>query len=119
MIRYKELTLTTGSNGAGTVTDGPINGEIIEVFTQGTAWSGTADYTLTRAAFGGTIIALTDAQEPWDHYPRVSLVTSATAAITASYGRIPCDGNVKLVLAEAGSAVPGTVTVVYDDLVNG
>ncbi|MCK9628451.1 MAG: hypothetical protein M0R37_07655 [Bacteroidales bacterium] len=119
MIRYKELVLTTGADGAGTVTDGPINGEIIEVFSEGTAWSATADFTLTRAAFGGTILALTDAQEPFDYYPRVALVSSATAAITDSSGRIPCDGNVTLVVAGAGSVVPGTVTVVYDTLVNG
>lgn len=117
MIRYQTFVVTTDADGAGTVTDGPVNGEIIEVSSAGTAWASTADYTIVRAGdFGGTILAVTDCQEPWSYQPRASLVTTGTAAITNSYGRIPSDGYLTLTLAEAGSVVAGTVTVFYDDL---
>ena len=117
MILYKTLTVTTDSSGAGTVTDGPINGEIIEVCSSGTALSGTADFTIVRAGtFGGTILAVADKQVPWWYQPRAVPCTIAGTAITNGQSRIPCDGNVTLTVAQAGSVVSTTVAIFYDDL---
>ena len=117
MILYKTLTVTTDSSGAGTVTDGPINGEIIEVCSSGTALSGTADFTIVRAGtFGGTILAVADKQVPWWYQPRAVPCTVAGVAITNGEARIPCDGNVTLTVAQAGSVLTAAVTIMYDNL---
>jgi hypothetical protein len=115
VIKYATLKVTTDSSGAGTVTGGPINGEILEVCTPGTALSGTADWTLVRAgAFGGTILAITDAQEPWWYRPRSGAVGVTGSAVTDSNVKIPCDGEVKLTVSQAGSVLSSTVTIFYE-----
>ncbi len=116
-IKHQPLVVTTDALGAGTVTSTyPINGLILEVRSNGTAWSGTADFTLTRnEIYGGTILAVSDAQEPWTYAPRFQAVTTAGAALTNSAVPVPNEGYVTLTLAEAGSVVAGTVYVIYDE----
>jgi hypothetical protein len=118
MIRYEKMTITTSALGAGTATtSAPIIGEIIEVCAPGTVWSSTADFALVRDAdYGGTILSLTDAQVPWQHFPRAQLVTSGTAAITNSYDRFASDDYLTLTVAGAGSVATDSVYVIYDDL---
>ena len=115
MIRYIGVEVTTDADGAGTVTAGPVNGKILEVSCPGTAWSSTADFTITRTAtFGGTILAVTDKQVPWWYQPRAVPCTVAGVAITNGESLIPCDGNIQVVLAQAGSVITDTVYVTYE-----
>ncbi len=118
MIKYTEFAVTTSAAGAGTVTAGPVNGLIYEVRCPGTAFSSTADFTLTRAAvFGGTVLVATDAQVPWSYFPRSLAATAVNGgAISGSWAPVPSDGQLTLTVAQAGSVTSGTVYVIYDDL---
>ena len=117
-MRLYELPITTDAVGAGTATTVyPLSGEIVGVRELGHT-SGTADWTLTRTADGGTVLALTDVAAPWDRQPR-SAAHSTTGGTTAYStgvgpvydGGIPIDGYLKAVVAQAGSVVAGTVYI--------
>jgi hypothetical protein len=115
------LTVSTDATGAGTVTHGVITGEVLEVRQSGTALAGTATYTLTRLEGGGdnggTILAYTATANPWQVAPRQPTHSVAGGAAlyaasgTAVYGTIPVDGEVRLVVAAAGSVVSGSVSL--------
>jgi hypothetical protein len=115
------LSVTTDSLGAGTASSVPMSGYVVEVRQSGTALAGTATYTLTRqddgGGNGGTILAYTATANPWQVAPRQA--THSQAGVASLYaaggaavqGLIPVDGYVQLVVAAAGSAVTGSVSV--------
>ena len=127
MIRKEQIVLTTPAGGiAGTATSShPISGRILEVRNPGTGLDsgGTADYTITRNADGGTILALTNVAGPWQYQPRVAThsVTGGTTNYAAGIGPVldpggvPCDDYVTVVIAQGGTAASGTIIFHYDD----
>ncbi|MDP3937552.1 MAG: hypothetical protein Q8R92_05375 [Deltaproteobacteria bacterium] len=108
----REVISITGP--AGTAVSVPVSGEILEVRYDGTdlnAATATADYTLTRVGAGGTILALTDQEGPWQYAPREEVHTTAGAGGTA-IGPIPVEGHLQLVIAQGGTATDD-VSVFY------
>ena len=124
MIRCDRITITTGATGAGTVlSTAPISGEVLSVRLIGTGLNSsgaTADYTFTRKNDGGTILAVTNVDAPWEYHPRDAVHT--TTGGTTQYGLsssnvmtggIPIDDYMQWVVASAGSAASGTAYIHY------
>lgn len=107
-IRSQELVCTTDASGAGTATTAlPVNGELIAVCNDGTAWGGTVDYNLLRAG-GGTVATLTNQAGPFTAYPAGSAIGFGTAAVP-----IPVEGYLELRVAQATVSTGGTVQILY------
>lgn len=119
-VRIEVISVT---GPAGTAVSGPICGEILEVRYGGTSLNAatkTTDYTLTRVGDGGTILAVTDQDGPWQFAPRETLHTEAggtlthemLAAAAEQVGPIPVEGHLQLVIAQGGTATDD-VSVFY------
>lgn len=111
-VRRAELVCTTDAVGAGTATSPqPINGEILELRHDGTAWGGTIDYTFLRAASagGGTVANLTNQVGSFSIYP----AGSANGFGDSAPVPIPVEGNLRMVIAQATPSTAGTVHVLY------
>lgn len=110
MIQRVTATYTTDGSGAATCySKWPVLGEICEIRQPA---GGTATYTITRAETGGTILAATGLVGPFSVNPRATVVTTANAGGTA-IGLIPCDEQVKVVLASGPASTAGTVHIIY------
>lgn len=110
-VRIEAISVT---GPGGTAVSGPICGEILEVRYGGTllnAATKTTDYTLTRVGDGGTILALTDQDGPWQFAPREAVHTTAGGGGTVT-GYIPVEGHLQLVIAQGGTATDD-VSVFY------
>lgn len=113
------LSVTTVADGSGTATTGyPLNGYVDEIRYGGTTLAGTATFTFTRVADGGTILAYTATAAPWTRSPRQAvhdnLLGGALVAATggsALADRVPVDGYVQLVVANAGSVLTDDVSI--------
>ena len=121
MITMYELAVTTNAWGGGTATSVNLpRCEVVSVrmANAGTTItaSGTADFTITRVVDGGTILALTDANAPWQYQPSqpAHSVTGGTTAYSLGVGPvyddgIPLDGQLKVVVAQGGTAGSGSI----------
>ena len=113
------LSVTTDAAGAGTATTvSPLNGHVEEVRYGGTILAGTATFTLTRVGDGGTILAYTATAAPWSRAPLQPVHSSVGGgALVAATGgsaladRVPVDGYVQLVVANAGSVLTDSVSI--------
>ena len=115
------LSITTGSGGAGTATTTqPLCGYVHEIRTAGTALGGTATYVFTRVEDGGTILNYThtSAALPWSRSPRqpVHGVDLGAALLAATGGsaiadRIPIDGYLQAVISGGSTAVTESVYI--------
>lgn len=113
------LSVTTVADGSGTATTAyPLSGYVDEVRYGGTILAGTATFTLTRAADGGTILFYTATAAPWSRSPRQPVHASVNGGplVAATGGsaladRVPVDGYVQLVVANAGSVLTDSVSI--------
>lgn len=113
------LSVTTVADGSGTATTAyPLNGYVDEIRYGGTILAGTATFTFTRVADGGTILAYTATAAPWSRAPRQPVHANLTGgALVAATGgsaladRVPVDGYVQLVVANAGSVLTDSVSI--------
>lgn len=113
-IRRAQVRVT---GPAGTAVSSPIAGEILEIRYDGTALnaaSATADWTFSRTEGGGTILAITDRSGPWSFAPRQAMHTTAAGTLTdaSMVGPVPVAGNVRVVLAQGGTATD-SVSIFY------
>ena len=106
----REAISITGPAGTA-VSTRPISGEIMEVRVNTTNLStdpaGSADFTITRLDGGGTIAALTDQSPPFQHAVRQTAKTNTGGTAVGNPAQlepIPCDGHVRVVVAQAGTA---------------
>lgn len=116
---HETFTFTTDSAGAGTAVLGRSRqGVVHQVRLSGTAVnnSGSADYTITSNADGGTVLAVSNVDGPWQYAPRqpVSNLSGATA-LSATGGTVMApvaiDGDLTLVVAQAKASTAGTVHI--------
>jgi hypothetical protein len=133
-VKRFDFAVTTNAAGGGTViSTWPITGTVLEVRmplggTALTAAGGTADFTITRTGAGGvggdggTVLALTNVNAPWQYQPRNPLHSNAggTTAYTLGTGPvydtegIPVDSYLTFVAAQCQPSVAGTVHVFVD-----
>lgn len=106
----RESISVTGPAGTA-VSDKPISGEILEVRVDSTDLStspaGSADFTITRVDGGGTILSAANQSPPFTYSPRLPANTTAAGTVAGNPGQlepIPCDGHVRVVVAQAGTA---------------
>lgn len=120
-IREREMTLAVDAAGGGTfLSDRPIEGEILSIRCGGTALGGTADFTFTRRADGGTVLAVTNGAAPWQYQPREAshTLTGGTTAYNAGVGPVgdmgvPIADYLKCVVAEGTPNASQTVQIYY------
>lgn len=116
IVRYKE-TITTNSSGAATVylapgANTPINGLLLGlIYKPGTLDTG-ADLTITGETSGTPILTITNAgtsNKYW--YPRAlnHAVADGTASSTSTEVIPICDERIKVVVAQGGNALTGTI----------
>jgi len=126
MIRCETITIATGALGAGTaISTAPLSGEILSIRLPGTALNGagsTADFTFTRQNDGGTVLAVSNVNAPWQYQPRE--VVHTVAGGTTVYGLsatnvmthgVPIDDYLVCVVAQGGSATSTDCFVYYED----
>lgn len=108
-VRHEAISVTGPAGTA--VSKRPISGEILEVRVNTTNLStdpaGSADFTITRADGGGTILAATNQSPPFTYSPRLTANTTAAGTVAGNPAQlepIPCDGHVQVVVAQAGTA---------------
>ena len=112
-IRVEEIAVTCDAAGAGTADSVvPISGEVLRVRLGGTAFGGTADFTITEKKHGGTILNLANGGTVWDHAPRQQTSDNSGSALSA-YEPYPVDGYLTLTIAQAEASAAGTVYVYY------
>ena len=121
--QYPLVITTDAVGGAGTVTSGvPFNGYIVEVRmpNAGTAITvgGTTDFTFSRQRDGGTILALSNTDAPFQVFPARRLTNEAggTTAYALGIGPVvqagvPIDDYLVLTVAQADVSQSGTVYV--------
>lgn len=126
MIRCETITMTSGATGAGTVVSKwPLSGEILSIRMSGTALNGlgsTADFTFTRQNDGGTVLAVSNVDAPWQYQPREAshTVTGGTTGYSLGVGPVlthgvPIDDYLVCVVAQGGSAASAAAYVYYED----
>ena len=115
MIRRLDVSVTTDSAGAGTVQTPVIAGLIREIRYNGTTLnnSGSADYTLTRKEAGGTILALSNTDGPWQRAPYQDAHTTAGAGGTV-IAPIPVAEQLQVVVAAAAASATDTIRIYYE-----
>lgn len=107
--------LTDGSGNCTAYSPEPHDGTILAIRALlGTLASGAVDITITDAASGLQILAITNLAADSDYYPRGAAVNPSNAAITNSFARIPVSGLVKVVVAQGTAAKSGTIHVWSD-----
>ena len=115
-MRIVNLAFTTSTAGAATVTGESVQGFLYAVvWNKGTCDNGV-DCTLSsvNSAGAATLLTLTDANASAIYYPRHLVHSEAGAALTGTAGgdrAMPlASGNLKIVIAQGGSAKAGSVT---------
>lgn len=118
MTRCEQIVVTTDASGAGTALSArPLSGLIREIRmpNAGTAMTvgGSADFTFTRLADGGTILTLTNQNAPFQIAPSQAYSAMAGGAVagTASVPGIPIDDHLKVVVAQGALSKSGTIYV--------
>lgn len=122
---YPITLAQAAGESAGTVTYAvPISGEVLEVRlpAAGSALAdGSADFTLTRAYDGSTVLNVSNQTAPFEFYPRRSphSVSGGTTAYATGLGvydtgaGIPIDGYLQVVWAQASTAVASVTMWVH------
>ena len=124
-INQFPMVVTTDAVGAGTVTSSQIlNGYVVEdrlpnVGSQ--IGSSTADWTFTRQLDGGTIVAITNTDAPFQVFParRLTNEGGGTTAYALGIGPVvqagvPIDDYLVLTVAQAAGTASGTLYVSVD-----
>ncbi len=111
-------TISGTSDGSGALTAKsllPLNGVVIEIRNNSSAWGTAADYTFTRDAAegGGTVAVLTNKGGPFSVYPRADAVSTTDGGGSAIVA-VPVDGHLALSLAGAATAQAGTIHIYYE-----
>lgn len=120
-MRTVVLGFTTDTSGAATTTGPNVNGYLYAV-----AWNkGTCDNgvdctcSTVNSAGAATQLTLTDANASAIYYPRHLVHSEAGAALTGTAGgdraRPIVSGNLKIVVAQGGSAKVGSVTFYVEE----
>lgn len=121
-INKTTISITTAADGSATVYSEAIYGLLYAVnFVKGTL-ADTADLTVSTSGggFDNTILTLTNLTTSNDgvYYPRADNCDSAGAVSTGAGNVMPLlDGTVKVVVAEGGNAVSGSVVLSWIDAV--
>lgn len=120
MVRHK-LSIATDASGDATVTSEQIAvGEIwdVQYVPDGsTPFDNTADFTVTGAVTGKTILSVSNVSAAFTHHVRAAVVdTSAAARLYAAGGtavsdRIAVAEPIKIVVAQGGATKAGVVYV--------
>ena len=119
-INVFPMIVSTDADGAGTVTSGgPVCGYVVEVRLPNVGSqlaSSTADWTFTRQLDGGTILALSNQDAPFQVFParRLTNEGGGTTAYALGIGPvvqagIPVDDYVVLTVAQADASQSGTL----------
>lgn len=112
-IRVEEFAVTCDASGAGTATSAaPIAGEVLRVRLGGTAFGGTADFTLVEVKHGGTVLNLSNPGTVFDYAPRQQTSDNSGSALSA-YEPYPVQDYLRLTIAQAEASAAGTVYVYY------
>lgn len=126
-MRCVQVPITTNAAGGGTAQTAPVSGRVV-LFrlpqTSPLTVGGSADFTITRANDGGTILALTNVQAAAGiEYP-VALGAVTTAGGTTAYNTgvgpvltpgVPVDGHINVVVAQGALSASGTAFLYVDD----
>src|SRR3990167_3264046 len=124
-INQFPMVVTSDAAGAGTVTSSQILcGYVVEVRLPNVGSqlaSSTADWTFTRQRDGGTILALSNQDAPFQVFPARRLTTEGggTTAYALGIGPVvqagvPIDDYLVLTVAQADVSQSGTVYVSVD-----
>lgn len=115
-MRVVPIAFTTSTAGGATEVSQSVNGMLYAVvWNKGTCDNGV-DCTLStvNSAGAATLLTLTDANASAIYYPRHLQHSEAGAALTGTAGgdrTMPiASGNLKIVVAQGGSAKTGSVT---------
>lgn len=108
----QNITLTTDGAGACTAYSSAVTGRVLAVIVTIGALAATADITITSETTGQPILTLTNVAANAVKYPR-SLVQDAVGADTTLREPVAVvNERVKIVVAQGGATVTGTVTLV-------
>lgn len=119
MVRHKITIATDGSGNFDSSTEQACVGEIWDIqYVPGAApVDATADFTITGAVTGKSILTVTNVAAAFTHHVRAAVVDQAAAARlyaaggTAVSDRIGVAEPVRLVVAQGGASKNGTVYI--------
>ncbi len=117
-IQTVTIPATTAADGSATAYSAVVQGlvEMVKV-TLGTWSSGAVDITLTDELTGAPIVTLTNATDGLTVRPRGATHDVAGAAYLYAAGgvavadKIAVNGRIKMVIAQGGNALTGSVTI--------
>jgi hypothetical protein len=123
-MKRQTVSMTVAADGTGTFYSGPIHGRIHAIlYRYGTLANGT-DITITGETTGTAVLTKANqGQANADWYPRAAThhAVDASAALYAAGGTAVndyihvYDERLKIVLADGGNALTGSIIVVHDD----
>lgn len=119
MVRHKITIATDGSGNFDSSTEQACVGEIFDIqyVVGGTALDNTADFTITGAVTGKSILTVTNVAAAFTHPVRVAVVDQSAAARlyaaggTAVSDRIAVSEPVRLQIAQGGASKNGTLYI--------
>lgn len=114
------VAVSVGASGAGTTTTGPVCGRVTEVRVGAGGASlsagGSADWTITRLADGGTVFAAANvaAHQTFPIARGLVTTTAGTTAYSVGVGPVvvpgvPVDDHLVVTVAQAAPSASGTV----------
>lgn len=120
-MRAIKLGFTTDTSGDATVVGASVNGLLhAVVWAKGTCDNGVdCTCSTVNSAGAATLLTLTDANASAIYYPRHLVHSEAGAALTGTAGgdrtKPLAAGNLKIVVAQGGSAKTGSVTFYVEE----
>ena len=122
MVIFYQYPVTTDSAGGFTGTTIPFPSSRVQSIRVNNAGStltagGTGDFTFTRTADGGTVLAVSNQAAPWQFQPREALhsTSGGTTAYALGIGPVvdtlgvPVDGSITVDIAQAAVSASGTI----------
>ena len=118
-VRRTQISVTTvggaGLAAGSAVSDGPIVGEITQVYIDYHAsCPATADVTIAPiSGVGGNILAIANSNTDGYYSPRLTCCTTAGVAITYSHSEIACVEPIQVTVAQADALTACVVVTIW------
>lgn len=110
-ITVRKASVTLNGSGAGTVDTDDLNGFMHLLTIDYTDTDGNTDVVFSLVDPPLTFLTITNSNTDATILPRFSVVTTANAAITDGFDRVPIRGKIRMTVS--GGTAAGTVAVTY------
>ncbi len=116
-IRQQRLSVTTNASGAATTTGTSISGRLVAIaYAIGTLAAGVdVTVSIVNSNFAATLLTLTNANASANYYPRVQACDNVGAGIAGVYKEVVVIGQPRVVIAQGGDTLSGSIDIVWDD----